>query len=408
MTILNRSSFTNQSGSEFLGLAPFLRLSIAGIDLLPIALEVKAKLEAEPENADLWMNFAIAMLCLGQRQLGLSIQAQALDMQRAYYIAAARQPAKLRLLLLMAEADLAGNTPIDCLLENSDIDLIYYYVSNESLLLEPIPEHDVLMVGIGESDENLKLLAALAAVLADWPRPVINAPEKIPATGRSRASQLLQSIPGLLISPTQRVSRSDMEQLADGRSSLGEGFDFPIILRPVGSHGGHDLDKIDSVQQLSAYLARVEAEMFYLAQFIDYCGQDGLYRKFRLALINGEAFACHMAVSANWMIHYVNAGMYEDADKIAEEADFMEHFPEFRQRHLAALQAISKLTGLEYLCLDGAETADGRLLVFEIDHAMVVHAMDPIDLFPYKQTHMSKVQHAFRDMLFRSAGNPPS
>lgn len=408
MTTSNRFSFTNQSGSDFLGLAPFLRLSIAGADLLPIAQEVKAKLEAEPDNADLWMNLAIAMLCLGQRQLGLAIQAQALEMQRVYNLAAARRPAKMRLLLLMAEADLAGNTPIDCLLENSDIDLIYYYVSADGLLLEPIPNHDVLMVAIGESDDNLKLLAALAAVLGDWPKPVINAPQEIPATGRSSASQLLQGIPGLLISPTQRVSRPDMERLADGRASLGEGFNFPIILRPVGSHGGHDLDKIDGVEALSAYLARVEAEVFYLAQFIDYCGKDGLYRKFRLALINGEAFACHMAVSANWMIHYVNAGMYEDADKIAEEAGFMEKFPEFLQRHLAALQAISKLTGLEYLCLDGAETADGQLLVFEIDHAMVVHAMDPVDLFPYKQTHMLKVQNAFREMLFRMAGNLPS
>jgi len=39
--------------------------------------------------------------------------------------------------------------------------------------------------------------------------------------------------------------------------------------------------------------------------------------------------------------------------------------------------------------------------VFEIDHSMVVHAMDTEDLFPYKQVHMQKVQTAFRDFLLR-------
>ena len=52
------------------------------------------------------------------------------------------------------------------------------------------------------------------------------------------------------------------------------------------------------------------------------------------------------------------------------------------------------------MCIDCAETHDGELLIFEIDHAMVVHAMDPEDLFPYKQAHMLKVKNAFTDFLY--------
>ena len=36
---------------------------------------------------------------------------------------------------------------------------------------------------------------------------------------------------------------------------------------------------------------------------------------------------------------------------------------------------------------------------------MVVHAMDPEDLFPYKQVHMLKVKQAFDDFLY-SLGAP--
>jgi hypothetical protein len=108
-----------------------------------------------------------------------------------------------------------------------------------------------------------------------------------------------------------------------------------------------------------------------------------------------------MGVSANWMIHYVNAGMYEDAHKREEEKAFMEHFGDFAQRHRAALDAIYQRTHLDYVCIDCAETQDGQLLIFEVDHTMVVHAMDPEQLFPYKQVHMEKVRTAFLDYLFR-------
>ena len=40
-------------------------------------------------------------------------------------------------------------------------------------------------------------------------------------------------------------------------------------------------------------------------------------------------------------------------------------------------------------------------MLFEIDHCMVVHAMDSEDMFPYKQFHMLKVKKAFQDLLLR-------
>ena len=108
------------------------------------------------------------------------------------------------------------------------------------------------------------------------------------------------------------------------------------------------------------------------------------------------------------MIHYVNAGMYDEAWKRDEEAFFMAHFDSFAERHRLALDAIWRRTKLDYLCIDCAETPDGALLVFEIDHAMVVHAMDPEHQFPYKRAHMQKVKDAFRNFLLRlTAGRTP-
>ena len=56
-------------------------------------------------------------------------------------------------------------------------------------------------------------------------------------------------------------------------------------------------------------------------------------------------------------------------------------------------------TGLDYLGIDCSETYDGELLIFEIDSNMVVHDMDPVDIYPYKQPQMRKLFNAFQQML---------
>jgi hypothetical protein len=133
---------------------------------------------------------------------------------------------------------------------------------------------------------------------------------------------------------------------------------------------------------------------------VDYRGVDGLFRKYRVALIDGQPFLCHLAISKHWMIHYLNAGMSESAEKRAEEAQAMATFDDtFARRHAAALGAVQDRMGLDYLVLDCGETRDGRLLLFEADQCMVVHAMDSSDLFPYKAPQMRKVFDAFARML---------
>ena len=52
--------------------------------------------------------------------------------------------------------------------------------------------------------------------------------------------------------------------------------------------------------------------------------------------------------------------------------------------------------------MDCGENADGELLIFEVDTSMIVHAIDPVDIFPYKQVQMRKVFDAFRAMLVRA------
>jgi glutathione synthase/RimK-type ligase-like ATP-grasp enzyme len=401
---MNTSSEPNTTERTFLGLAPFLRASISGQALQPYAEALLAEAQQHQTDGPLWMNLSVAMQCIGQRDIGLSIQTMALEQQRIFHLPAIQQPVLTRLLVLMAPGDIAANTPIDCLLERTDVDLTFYYVSQPDPFALPVPEHDVVLVAISECDDNRATLLALQDGLKDWPQPVINQPGRIPCVGRDAASKLLQDVPGIEMPPTLRCAREVLQAIAAGQAKLAEAFsdlDYPVIVRPYDSQAGRDLARIASAAELAEYLAKVHASDFFIARFVDYSGVDGLFRKFRIALIAGQPYACHMAVSGDWMIHYLNAGMYEDANKRAEELAFMEHFDDFVQRHRAALDEITRRTGLDYLLIDGAETRDGKLLIFEVDHTMVVHAMDPEDLFPYKQQHIAKARDAFRAYLQR-------
>jgi hypothetical protein len=112
-----------------------------------------------------------------------------------------------------------------------------------------------------------------------------------------------------------------------------------------------------------------------------------------------------MAISSHWMVHYLNAGMAESAEKRAQEAGAMADFDQdFASRHAAAFDALHQRLDLDYYSIDCAETQDGRLLLFEADAAAIIHLMDPPDLFPYKQAPMRRIFAAFEDMLRRRAG----
>jgi len=76
---------------------------------------------------------------------------------------------------------------------------------------------------------------------------------------------------------------------------------------------------------------------------------------------------------------------------------------DFAVRHREALRMIAETTDLDYVGFDCAETSDGRLLIFEIATAMVVHDMDDPDTFPYKASQMRRVFDAFHQMLRRAA-----
>lgn len=396
-------------GSEqkpLIGLATLMKMAFSGVDLAPLGQQLIAEAGRNPQAADTLLDLSTVLQLTGNRALALATQMQALEMQQLYHLPAATDRAAIRLLAIMGPGDLMANTPLEFLVEGSDVALDMWYVVPGQSLPAALPEHDLAFVAVGESDRNRPLLKQLEQLLTTWPRPVLNRPERIARLSRDGACALLNATPGIVMPTAQRIDRQTLEDIGRAELSISGVLDdggFPAIVRPIGSHAGQGLVRLDGPAAIADYLQTRPEQEFYVARFVDYRSADGQFRKSRIAVIEGRPFICHMAISDQWMIHYLNAGMNESAAKRAEEARFMEDFDTgFAQRHAAAVAAISARVGLDYYGMDCAETADGQLLIFEIDTSMIVHALDPIDLYPYKQPQMGKVFAAFRDMLAKA------
>jgi glutathione synthase/RimK-type ligase-like ATP-grasp enzyme len=390
-----------------IGIAKLSRMMFEGQDLTPLWRELIGKYIYDREDAAALMDLATVEQLFGNLQDGLARQADALAIERLYRSPCAAAVPGLRLLAFAAAGDLGTNTPLEFLLEESDVALETLYIVPGEPLPPVIPEHDVAFCAVGESDDNLPVLAEIERLARHWPHPVLNHPDRVRQLSRERLFALLDGAPGLVMPMTLRVDRTSLERLAAGAVAIGDLLPdgaFPVIVRPVGSHAGRGLAKLDAAADLPAYLAeRPEAE-FYLSRYLDYSGADGLFRKYRVAFIDGLPYACHMAIADQWMIYYLNANMRASAAKRAEEAAFMADFDTgFALRHATALAAIAGRVGLDYFGIDCAETRDGQLLVFEADIAMIVHAMDDAAIFPYKRPQMRKVFDAFCALLRRRA-----
>ena len=390
---------------EVIGLAALTHGAYAGMDLQPIWAGLLARVRQDPYDAAALMDMGVLLQLTGDKAQGLDAQRHALALHKVYVRPGA--PGGLRLLAFVTPGDFMANTPLDFLLEGTSTHLIQFYVG-EGEPLPPVPEHDLAFVAVGESDETRAVLRSLKPMLKVWPRPVLNADvEATACLGRDAVAALFAGSDKVLAPPTVRVDRDAVVGFAAGGTGdlLGQaGLNFPLIIRPVGSHAGQDLSLTPDAAALTDYLKTSNALEYFVAPFVDYASADGLYRKYRIALIAGVPYISHLAISEHWMVHYLNSGMAESAHKREQEALAMATFDEdFAVRHKAALDELCQRIPLDYFAIDAAETADGRLLLFEADVAMIVHSMDEPELFPYKGPAMKKLFAAFHDLLIRTA-----
>lgn len=396
---------------ELQGLASIMRQAFGGDNLSQITAGLTDRLQANYSDAGALLDLSIVAQLNAKPELALQLQSQALQLSQHYRVksnaetrrsSSATSPG-LKVLAIVGPGEIMANTPIEFLLEQSQVNLELLFLGEGLPAPLEIPDHDVAFVAVCQSDASAQMLVLLDDVMKHWPRPFLNAPGCIAQLSRDNVSTKLTHIDGVITSDAHRLRRDEIADIAATACDL-----FPLIVRPVNSHAGQGLSKLDDGASALTYLSTHHESEFFVAPFIDYRSSDGLYRKARVCVVDGQPLAAHMAISHHWMVHYLNAEMLHSQQNRDEEARFMATFEDqFATKHQSALQEIDQRLGLDYYALDCAESQDGRLVVFEIDSGAVVHSMDPVAIFPYKLPQMQRIFAAFEKMLVRTARGVP-
>jgi hypothetical protein len=402
-----RTAMSRLVGADRIGLARLTTMAATGIDLRPLWHDLIAKLINGTIEAGEGLDLSLIAQLLGDKQAGLAIQHEILKSHQLFRSPCSTPQPRLRVLALAAATDMGSNTPIEFLLEQSGIELMTLYVIPEVELPQPLPDHDIAIVIASDSEDCRDALRKIGLSASSWPRPLLNPPHLVGNLDRDKLHGLLAGIDGLVIPTTTAVTRaqlSDLSRSAAAPRDIAADLAFPVIVRPRGSHAGAGLAKADDAAAIERYLGERQEREFFISRFVDYAGDDGLFRKYRIVVVDGRPYAVHLAIADRWDIWYLNAGMTLSASKRIEEETFMRTFDiGFARRHAAALAGMIDRIGLDYFTMDCAETRDGSLLIFEADNTAIVHNMDPPGIFPYKAPQMKKVFDAFAAMLDRRA-----
>jgi len=175
------SSVEPKAPATTAGLADFARLLFLGADLQPAWDHLMARATASPPDLGAMLDLSTILQLIGRREEGLALQSDALSRDRLYrrVVGAGQGP---HLLALVSNGDLMASTPIDFLLSgwNGVVDLMFMAPGENATIA--IPEHDIALIAVGESDANASLLDALEGAAAHWPKPMLNG-----AAGASRA-----------------------------------------------------------------------------------------------------------------------------------------------------------------------------------------------------------------------------
>jgi glutathione synthase/RimK-type ligase-like ATP-grasp enzyme len=271
-------------------------------------------------------------------------------------------------LLLLVSAR-GGNIPTQLWIDDRRFTIHAVYAEFYDLDLA-LPPHALVVNAVGDADLCDAALERAEQLLAHSNAPVINRPSRVRATGRAENARRLAAIAGV-IAPKIDVSSRTALPAADDLC-------FPLLLRSPGFHTGRHFVYVESRAGLPEALASLAGEELLVIQYLDARGADGMARKYRVMFVDGVAYPLHLAISADWKVHYFSADMARNAAFREEERLFLKNMPAMLgTRAMAALEQIGAVLDLEYAGIDFALAPDGSVLLFEANATMVVFPPGP-------------------------------
>ena len=113
-----------------------MRLAFNGDNLSNITSQLASRIAVNSRDSEAMMDLSVVLQLSARPELAIELQTEALKQQQLYALENNPDNPALRLLAIMGPGEVMANTPIDFLVEDSDIALSYLYLG-EGL---PVPK----------------------------------------------------------------------------------------------------------------------------------------------------------------------------------------------------------------------------------------------------------------------------
>jgi tetratricopeptide (TPR) repeat protein len=260
-----------------------------------------------------------------------------------------------------------------------------------------LPPYDIAFNIIGDADYSDPTEAVVEAFVRRRGVRVLNDPARIGPTRRDRLPAHLAGIEGLVVPRAARLDPGAGRDADIGAWARAQGLEPPLLLRPIGSHGGRGLTLARSMGELEGFDA---AQGAYATAFQTFASpRDGLFRKYRAIFVDRRPYPYHLGISDHWLVHYASSLTPRDPDHQAEEMRFLEDPAQaVGETAWAAIGAVGRRLDLDYAGLDFSILPDGRVLVFEANATMLVHreAEGPL---ARKNPYVERITSAFQALV---------
>lgn len=251
---------------------------------------------------------------------------------------------------------------------------------------------DVIINAICDPEIHNRSLALLDDMKSLAVLPMLNATNNIRKTKRDELSQQLPPHKDFVIPKTYRISPRSKDDIIHFAQKAFDGKAF--LFRPVSSHGGTDLMRIDDYEMADFNAYPLDGREYFISEFIDFSSSDGLYRKARLFVIDGVAYPRHYFISKGWKINFRH-DMLEDECYAKEEEVFIKSPHLLFQKLCHHLYAHLKL---DFFGVDCALLPNGQIVLFEANVCMRPFVESPQLYITSAQT---TIQKAFINLIHK-------
>ena len=267
---------------------------------------------------------------------------------------------------------------------------------------EALPGCDLIFNAISDPDAMPNGQRVAERLAESISVPILNRPAIVADSLRDVNARRLGAIDGLVFPRTLRIEGPPTSD-TDLRSKLDEaGIALPALVRRIGTHVTHSLEKVDDLAQLATVLSTAPSGWFYVIEYVDYATEDGEYIKMRFHVIDGQFYPNQLWFSPSWMVKG-GAALRPRMRENPWMMDAARHFLGAPRDYLGddaynAVLSIYDRLPLDYFGIDFSQLPDGRIIVFEANAAVRLAHRVAND-FDFRVEPMNEIKRAVQRMI---------